>query len=408
MSLRQVLETWNPWWSVGEVPSSLTGEERKITKEIFSWLGKRKIKVILGPRRAGKTTVMYQLISKIVKKDPLKAVYVNFEDPELQDAGFKKVYEEAKKIGGKKAFIFFDEIQNIKDWDKYLRSIHDRRDPVDLIISGSTMAMLGKEVQKRIAGRTVSFKVYPFSLLEASEIRGINPFDPREEEAFLGLVKELFTTGSYPEIFLEKNPNVKKKLLVEYYEGIVSRDVAAAHDLDLHLAEEISRYLLRNAGSLVSINKLSKLFKIAFHTTEKYLNALKDSMIMFEVRRYSHSIREQLAFHRKVYPIDLGLRWAVSKGPSPDLGKCFESLIGIELFKQGTELYYWSNHGECDFVLAEQGKPYSLVQVTFDKRKARELEGIKLASRELKVKISHVVEFKPESIINLLTKNAKV
>ncbi len=411
MALRDVLETWNPWWTVGEVPSDLLGEPRDVTRKILDWMGKRKIKVIIGPRRAGKTTVMYQVASELIQSNPRRAVYINFEDPEIQEAGFKKVYEEAKKVGGKGAVILLDEIQNVPKWDMHLRAIYDKRDPVNLVVSGSTLAMLGSQFSRRLAGRTITFRVYPFSLFEAARIRGINPVDPRDRQALLGLMEELMSYGSYPEIFMEKTEAAKRKLAVEYYESIVARDVSAGHDLDLDKANEIARYLLRNAGNPISVNKISKLFKMAYHTAEKYVNAFKDSMVMFEVRRYAHSLKTQMAFPRKFYPIDLAFKWAVGWGPTPDRGRALELLVGIELFKMGSEIYYWTNDAECDFVVAREGKPTFTVQVTLGRgpHLAREIKGLNAASNELRVKDKHLVTLEDiESFINLLLKNAKV
>ncbi len=412
MGLRETIEIWNPWLSTGEVPSSFKGKPREITKEIRKWIDERWIKVIVGPRRAGKTTVMYQLIDHIVKeKGAEKAVYINFEDPEIKEQGFKKVYEKVRKIGGKGIYLFLDEIQNIKNWEDHIRAIYDRRDNINIIISGSTLAMMGKEFQKKLAGRIVSFKVFPFSLKEAMKIRGITK-DPRDKKALIGLVEELMSTGSYPEIFLEKDPLKKKRLLIEYYEGIISRDVAAAHNLEVERGEEISFYLLRNVSSKLSVNKLAKTFKIAYHTAEKYLESFKDSMIFFELRRFSFSLREQMAFPRKIYPYDLGFRWAISKGHSMDKGRIFESFIASELIKAGYKLFYWQGKKECDFIISNNGKPEKAIQASWELNKSneiREKEGLREAMKGLRIKEGEVITAdKIDLFLNLLTKNAKV
>ncbi len=409
MSLREVLEAWNPWWSLGEVPMDFLGKPRDITTEIMKWIGKKRVKVLVGPRRAGKTTVMYQIAERVIEKDPRKAVYINFEDPEIQEAGFKRVYEEARKVGGRGAVLLLDEVQNVPKWDMHIRAIYDRRDPVDIVVSGSTLAMVGKQFSRKLAGRTVTFKVYPFTLLEAARIREINPMDPRDEQAFSGLIEEIMKYGAFPEIFLEKTEPAKRKLAVEYYESVVARDISAGHNLDLDKSMEIAGYITRNAGNPISINKISKVFRIAYHTAERYVEAFKDSMVMFEVRRYAHSIKTQLAFPRKFYPIDPALKWAIG-GPTPDSGRNLEMLVGIELFKLGAELYYWSNDAECDFILSRSGKPKTAVQVTLGHGPHidREIRGLELASKELGIKDKALVTRNPSSFLNLILKNAKV
>ena len=412
MALKEVLEVWNPWLYTGSLATQLKGKPRDITEEIKPWLNEKWIKVIVGPRRAGKTTVLYQLIDFVIKKKGAKkAIYVNFEDPEIREAGFKKVYEEAKKIGGKGVHIFIDEIQSLKNWENHVKSVYDRREPVNLTISGSTLGMMGKEFQKRLAGRTITFRVFPFSLLEAMRIRKITD-DPRDEKALLGLVEELLSTGSYPEIFLEKDPLKKKRLLLEYYEGIMSRDVAAAHGLELERAEEISFYLLRNISSKVSVNKISRIFKIAYHTAEKYLEAFKDSMLFFDLRRFSFSLKQQMAFPRKIYPYDLGFRWAISKGHSLDKGRLFESLVASELVKKGYRLFYWQGERECDFLVSSNAKPEKAIQITWEMRRSnrkREEMGLREAMRALRIKEGFIITKDNLRIfLNLLTKNAKV
>ncbi len=412
MAMRDVLELWNPWLATGEVPSSFTGRRRDITNEIMKWMDERFVKVVVGPRRAGKTTVMYQLIDHIVKKKGVKkAIYINFEDPEIRDAGFKRVYEEAVKIGGGGVYLFIDEIQNVRNWEGYIRTYYDRREKVNFIISGSTLAMMGKDFQRKLAGRAITFNVFPFSFKEAMRIRGISE-DPRDRQALHGLIEEILLTGTYPEIFLEKDPQKKRRLLIEYYEGIIARDVAAAYGLDVERADEIAHYLLRNISSKVSVNKLAKLFRISYHTAEKYLSAFKDSMIFFDVRRFSFSLKEQMAFPRKVYPYDLGFRWAIGKGHSFDAGRLFESFVASELVKSGYKIFYWQGRRECDFILTHNGKPTSGLQVSWELKKAnkeREEEGLKEAMRALKLKHGWILsKERTDLLLNLLTKNAKV
>ena len=257
----------------------------------------------------------------------------------------------------------------------------------------------------------MTFQIYPFSVKEAMKIRRISE-DPRDKEAFLGLIEEMIVYGSYPEIFLERDPAVKKKLLLEYYESIVARDVSATHGLDWEKADEIAAYLLKNVGNRISVNSLSKTFKISFHTAEKYLYALTDSMVFFEVRRFAYSTKEQMAFPRKFYPIDLGLRWAVAKRFSADKGRLFESLLAIEMRKAGIEFYYWLEKRECDFLLARNGVPFFAIQATFElneENKEREFAGLREVERKFKLPGS-VVDFQSsrDFFLNLLPKIAKV
>ncbi len=411
MSLKELVELWNPWLSTGEVPESLKGTARDISQRVEKWLDEKWIKVLVGPRRAGKTTVMYQLVDSIVKrKGPEKAIYLNFEDPELREAGFRQVLKEVKRISGPGVHIFLDEIQNVSGWEAHLRTAYDRKENINFVLSGSTLAMMGKEFQRRLAGRIVSFKVFPFSFPEAMRISNITS-RPSDKDAVIGLIDELITTGGYPEIFLERDPLKKEKLLLEYYEGILSRDVSAAHGLDIDKAEAIALYLLRNVSSLTSINKLAKIFGISYLTAEKYLDAFKDSMVFFDVKRFAFSLKVQLSFPRKIYPFDLGFRWVVGKGHSADKGRLFESFVASELVKSGYKLFYWHSKRECDFVLFRRGNVDALLQVAWEINEAnqdREEKGLLDARRALRAKGYLLTKSDLELFLNLLTKNEKV
>ncbi len=414
MDLSGLLEPWNPWWDIGEIPISLRGIERDVLYLVKQWINStKKVKCIIGPRRSGKTTLLYQLIDVIIKTySPTSAIYVNFDDPEISEYSLKDVISAAKRISGGKTFLFLDEIQRVRNWERWLKALLDRESKVSVFISGSTLSMLSKNFSKKLAGRSLTFFVYPFSILEAARASGINWKDPRDMERLVGLVENILEFGLYPEIFLEKDPNKKKRFLLEYYNTIVARDIAAANELDIHICENLAKLLFKNAGSRTSVNKLSKLLKVSFHTANAYVNAFLSAFVLFEVRKFSYSFKEQIAFPRKFYPIDVAFQ-RLFLPYTPDYGRRFESFVASELFKAGYSLYYFLNKRECDFVLEYENQIKHVLQVCYKltkENKARELEGLKAAEKEFSVE-GNIIEFNANGIkylLNLLSKNAKV
>ncbi|MCD6414404.1 MAG: ATP-binding protein [Candidatus Diapherotrites archaeon] len=383
------LKDWNPWWAEGEVPEKLHGKPRRITGELFNLAKARDLsKVIIGPRRSGKTTVMYQIIQKLINSgvNPNHILYVNLEDPALSDAEFDEIYSDFVQFSkSKENYLFFDEIQVKKDWDKWIRAHLEKRQNDSIYVSGSTMSLMKHEAGRRLAGRVLMKTIYPLSFNELLSLNNITFRNSQEKDIALGLLKECLLLGCYPRVVFEQDVNLKREILVSYFDTIVARDVAASHKLDFKKAQDIFSYILRNTSSLFSVNKIKNMFHLSYETAERYVDAMKDSMVLIESRRYSFSLREQMAFPRKFYTIDLGLRWVSSRGPTEDMGKLLESFIAEELVKHGYEFYYWSDERQCDFVIVGDGKPKFALQVSYEltkENKKREHEGLNEAMDE--------------------------
>ncbi len=388
--LRSIIEEWNPWWDTGTVPDYLVGERRKVTEQIMNLMGKTNwAKAIIGPRRSGKTTVMYQVISDIVSKSPESVLYLNLEDPRLDRFTLTEIYKEymtMQKPG--EAHIFLDEVHHKNEWARWIRTRIDLHSNDNIIVSGSTSHLISKDVSHLLAGRVFLTYVYPFSFSEVLGIHGVKPRGEKGRAISQGVLEECLHWGCYPSVVLEKDTSLKTNKLLSYFETVISRDIATSHDLDAEKSKEIFRYVLKNTGDLTSVNKIKNIFKISYETAEKYLTAMKDAMVVLESRRYAFSLKEQMAFPRKFYPVDLGLRKIGIPQTHKDIGKLLETFIAQELVKAGFETYYLSNGSECDIVVAENGVPVYALQVTAQmssKNKERELKGLELARDKLKI-----------------------
>jgi len=390
--LRVILEEWNPWWDTEEVPTNLSGHPRQITDELAKLIEAKNIaKAIIGPRRAGKTTVMYQLIDRLINKrtDPRSVLYLNLEDPRLDKFSINEIYLEFMRMNKPgNSFIFLDEVHQKKEWARWVRTRIDLKSNDNIFLSGSTSRLISKKVAHLLAGRVFIKKVYPFSFKEILDINKVKPIGERGLSIATGILEDCLKWGCYPAVVLEKDKNIKINTLISYFETIVSRDISTTHNLNADKSDNIFRYILKNSGDLTSVNKIKNVFKISYETAEKYIEAMKDAMVIIESRRYAFSLKEQMAFPRKFYPVDLGLKTIGTAQTHEDIGKRLETFIAEDLIKNGYGVFYESDGGECDIVITDRGNPVYALQVTKQLSSVnikRETKGLNIAKEKLKI-----------------------
>ncbi len=365
MGLRELIYDWNPWFITGKVSKGKLGFPRlKKFEKLLKIKGLTK--VIIGPRRSGKTTLVYQYINKLINEgvDPLSILYIDLEDPSLLSYTLQEIYEEFLKISkNKKNYIFFDEIQTKPNWYKWIRKAIDKGED-EIFVTGSTSLLLKQNISSLLAGRFVTVEVFPFSFREVLDLNNISLKSEKERIIASSLLEECLIFGCYPRVLEERDTAVKRVILREYLSSVASKDVAENFSLDYRKAMEIIEYIIRNSSSLFSINKLKTMFKMRYELMEKYVNAFKESFLLIESRRFSFSLREQLAFPRKFYVLDNGFKTIISS-PSPDKGKLLENFIASELFKAQKSFFYFRDKYECDFIIVESGKPSLALQVSY-------------------------------------------
>ena len=374
-----------------------------IEREMFV-VETKKIKSLIGPRRAGKTFFMYQKIEELIKKGTEKEniLYLNFEDPRLMDIQFKEIKEIIKlhwqlypKSIKKDLYIFIDEPQNINNWEIAARALHD--DSFNVYLSGSSSKLLSKDIATSLRGRTISFIVLPFSFREFLKMKNMD-FDikrigSKEKSILLNLLDEYLEYGGFPEVIEEQNLETKLKIINEYFDLIVYKDVVERYKIkNTQLIKWLIKALTASFSKEFSVHKLysilkSKGLKLSKNTLYSYLTMLEDSMFVFFAPKFKHSIRKRELLINKAYLADLG--FAKLAETSKDKGKKMENAVFLELKRKPSyEIFYWSNgKEEVDFVI-KNGKIKQLIQVCYDiddyETKKREIKAILKASRELK------------------------
>jgi len=355
-----------------ELKKNSAGIQRELLKNVD--LRTKHAIILSGIRQCGKSTLLKQLL-----KDLTKFYYFNFEDPRalnfrLED--FETLEEVFKEEFGDSVYYFFDEIQNIQEWERFVRARLDTGKK--FIITGSNASLLSKELGTRLTGRHLTYELFPFSYKEMLELKSQKPS--------VKTFEEYSKKGGFPEFLIFD----KNEILHELFNDILLRDIVARYSLrESKTIKELAIYLLTNVGSEFSYNKLAKYFNIgSVNSVIDYISYLEDSYLIFTISKFDYSYKKQIINPKKTYSIDTGLSNANSASFSEDKGRVLENLVFLHLRRKYKEIYYFKRKHECDFVVKDKGKVIFAVQVCHtltEDNKEREVNGLKEAMKELKI-----------------------
>ncbi len=348
--------------------------------------GSTLIKVVLGPRRSGKSFFCVHALNKLGNFG-----YVNFDDEKL--AGIK-YYDEivtvVNSLYNKPKYILFDEIQNLSGWELFVNRL--QRQGYNLVITGSNSKLLSKELATHLTGRHIPMTIFPFSFKEFVNVASKELTQSEIKEK----LSDYIICGGYPEPLL-KNLDYKDYLST-LFSSIIYKDIVKRFKIRMPaVIEDLAMYMISNISKEFSCNALSKAVGCkSVHTVEKYLGYLEESFIFFRLNRFSFKLKEQLSQNNKMYCIDNGFIHAKAFKFMPEMGRLYENIVAIELLRQKlsnqNEIYYWKNQQqeEVDFVVKEGLKIKQLIQVCYSlddiKTKEREIRALLKAGKELKCK----------------------
>ena len=349
-------------------------------KEIQSDL----IKVIIGPRRAGKSLFSMHSLSRQPNFG-----YVNFDDEKLIDVtDYNDIIYRADDVYNKPKYLLLDEIQNLAKWELFVNRL--QRQGYKLIITGSNSRLLSSELATHLTGRYSSVLLFTFSPKEFLKFNRQKATEV-ENKAHLNSYLEL---GGYPE------PLVKKLNYKEYLstllDSIIYKDIVKRFKIrSAQGVEDLASYLVSNVAKDYSYNTLMQVTKCkSVHTVEKYLGYLEESFVLFRLNRFSFKLKVQVKSPKKIYCFDNGFISAKAFKISSDIGRIYENTVAIKLKKLELErkisIFYWKNQQqqEVDFVIKKDTRIQQLIQVCFRITdpvvKRREVRALLLASKELK------------------------
>jgi uncharacterized protein len=344
--------------------------------------------IISGIRRCGKSTILLYLMNQVKQ-----CHYFNFED--LKAASFEisdfekleSIFAEEKKTSD---YFFFDEIQNIEQWEKFARDLLDKKKKV--FITGSNASLLSKELGTRLTGRHIRYEIFPFSYNEMLQFSKLKPG--------VGSFAKYLENGGFPEYLADNNI----KILQELFNDIIARDIVMRHGIrNIREIRDIGLYLLSNVGKEFSFNGLKKIFNLgSVNTVISYLSFLEDSYLLFTVPKFDFSLKKQIINPKKIYAIDSGLINANSASFSSDFGRILENIVFIALRRKEQQVFYYKNKRECDFVVKVKNQISEAYQVCYELNSGnqeREIEGLKEALTEFKLTEGKLLTYNQEDVI---------
>ena len=361
-----------------------------------------KIVVITGIRRCGKSTLL-----KEISRNFKNHAYANFEDErflQFTAKDFNTLLEIFLELEPKTNTLYFDEIQNISGWEKFVRRLFT--EGYKIFVTGSSSNLLSSEIATSITGRNLKYELFPFSFKEYLLYRKFEMKDiytTKEKAALSGNFEDYVKYGGFPEIIKSRN----EKELMEIYQDILIKDLLVRLQIrDSKDFRDLSMYLLSNISRKMSYNSLKNL--LGFSNTSKvknYVEFLEEAYLFFTLKKYDPSLKKQILRPRKVYAIDTGLVNAVSFMFSENTGPLLENIVFLELKRRLQEIYYHEDKKECDFLVKEKEKIIQAIQVTASiadlKTEKREIEGLKEAMEKYNLKEGYIITKDTEKTINL-------
>ena len=372
--------------------------DRELFSKVESYIKNDFVIIISGIRRSGKSI----LLNQIRKKH--EGYYLNFDDERLINfkiEDFKVLEELFIELYGEKRIFYFDEVQNIPMWERFVRRLHDERKKV--FITGSNASILSKELGTHLTGRYLMLQMFPFSF---KEFLSLKKFELNKNSIYLTksraeirkYFEDYFINGGFPEYIRESNPEYLKIL----YENIVYRDILVRYKISSEKNLKELVYLAVNSISKeISFNSLKKILGFGSSTTVKnYFDYFENSFLIFLISKFDYSLRKQIYYNKKVYCIDNGLAKYIGFRVTPDKGKLLENMVFIELKRRGKELYYYSDKRECDFVVKHiTSSIKEAIQVCYDltrENREREVEGLVEALKKFKLKEGLILTYDQE------------
>lgn len=329
------------------------------------------VKVITGIRRCGKSTIMRQIIEEIkengISDDHI--VYVNFEDykyRKISNADGLYEYVEALIMDDGKYYLFFDEIQNVNEFELVINSFRATHE-VSIFITGSNSKLLSGELATHLSGRTVSFRIMPFNFQEFCEFKKGEGIDGSPEE----YMQEYMTWGGFPLVCKEKDENSKLVLLSNIFDSVVLKDIVMRNKIVSPIAlERVLEYMVANSSTTISGNSIAVTLSdagvpVSAPTVYDYLRYIADACVCDKVPRYDIRGKKLLSHEEKTYVCDLGFFHIKKNRVKDEYNYIMETLCYNELISRGYQVYVGKTYkGEVDFI-ATRGEEKIYVQAAY-------------------------------------------
>lgn len=353
-------------------------QRKEYLDKLIAFRDKQIIKIVTGIRRCGKSTLLrlYQDWLKAQGVSENQIISINFEDMDYEElTDYKKLYAYLKErlVRDNMTYIFLDEIQHVDNFPKVVDSLYIK-EKVDIYMTGSNAYMLSSEIATLISGRYVQIEMLPLSFREYMESTG--SMDDRGVK-----YTEYLENSSFPfTLELKGHPDEIRDYLEGLYNTIVVKDIVNRKRItDTMMLKSVLRFVFDNIGNPLSSKKIADTMtsdgrKIDVKTVEKYLEALSESYIIYQAKRYNIKGKQYLKTLEKYYVVDIGLRFMFLGSRQVDAGHILENVIYLELLRRGYDVYVGKiDTFEVDFV-AQNRKGTAYFQVALTARDEKTLE----------------------------------
>lgn len=374
-----------------------------------------KVITVAGVRRSGKTSLLLRAVERLLaaKVPAGRIVYINFEDERL-DAGkedldlllqaYLELYPAADPAA---AYFFFDEIQNVEGWEKFVRRVYDTVSK-NIFVTGSNSKLLSTDIATSLRGRSLAYEVYPLSFAEYLSFSGVKAdvHEPRNRARIAALARRYLHGGGFPELLVVPE-ELRLKTLQGYFDVMLFKDLIERYSRkpQVPLLKYFIKRLFSGISSPVSLHKIYNELRSQGYKADKNLlyaliEELRSIYFFFPLRKYSESVIKQEAAEKKYYAVDNGLAGAVSYSMSEDSGKLLENAVFMQFQAAGAEVYFYKNGKECDFIRQARGGRPEAIQAAYSladaATKEREIAGLAGACRRLGLKTGTIVTMSEE------------
>lgn len=406
--LRALLKTIIQEW---QAPKAITPDvPRQLSINLDAAIRSEHVVIITGVRRCGKSI----LLQHIRNQQNENQYYLNFDDERLVNftvEDFQMMMEVFAELYGDQKVCYFDEIQNIEGWERFIRRLHEM--DYKIFITGSNAKMLSQELGTHLTGRHIKIELYPFSFNEFLTFKKADVNPARATTAVKAklnnLIKKYIAVGGFPQYV----KNEMLEYLQSLYENILYRDIVSRYKLPNENAiRQLAFYFASNVGKEVTYYSLRKQLQLgSANTASEYCQYLENCYLFFLVKRFSYSLRQQSNSPKKVYAIDSGLAHAIGFRSSHDAGRMLENTVFLELKRRNFDVYYHRDKKECDFVACKQNQIKALIQVCYDlddpDTHEREINGLVDAMQAYKIKQGVIISLTESDEITLTVDNKK-
>ncbi|MCI8273673.1 MAG: ATP-binding protein [Clostridia bacterium] len=350
-------------------------ERKEYLEKLKKWKDKELIKVITGIRRCGKSTLFNLYINylKSIGIEESHIISINLENPDNEFSDYKELYDFVKeKIkDNKKYYIFLDEVQNVKEFQKAIDGLYIMKN-VDVYITGSNAYLLSGELATLLTGRYIEIKMYPLSYKEYLSYYNRDV----DEKAYLDYINR----SSFPYALKLEEESEIDDYIEALYNTIIFKDIVQRRKIaDIAMLKTVTRFMFDNIGNCLSIKKIADILTsdgrpISVHTVENYLEALVESYIFNKVSRFDVKGKQYLQSGEKYYATDVTMRYAILGRRNIDAGHILENIVYLELIRRGYKVYIGKiGEKEVDFV-AENKEGFTYFQVAYTTRDKATLE----------------------------------